>query len=108
MSFLKQLKRDTVEEDAAYAKLEKDLLKEHPTHLPLLSARLASINSVSVDLHPKKFEVCIISCGHQDCCVPVIPFAMGFLLNAFLMPAPVAGKFLKWCLLHNFFSRCHA
>ncbi|CAL8469996.1 g9538 [Coccomyxa elongata] len=56
VSFLKQMKRDTPEEDAAYMKFDTDLLKEHPKHLPLLSARLASIKSVSPELHPKKFE----------------------------------------------------
>lgn len=76
MSFLKQLKRDTPEEDAAYIKLEKDLLKEHPKHLPLLSARLASINSVPSDSHPKKFEVQII-CGNQKCCI-FINYPNGF------------------------------
>ena len=57
MSFLKQLKRDTPEEDEAYIALEKDLLKEHPKHLPLLSARLASTSGLSSESHPKKFEV---------------------------------------------------
>lgn len=78
VSFLKQMKRDTPEEDAAYMKLDKDLFKEHPKHLPLLSARLASIKNVSSELHPKKFEVCIIISGHQYCYVFMKSTTMGF------------------------------
>lgn len=57
VGFLKQLKRETPEEDEAYLALEKDLLQQHPKHLPLLSARLASTNSLSSESHPKKLEV---------------------------------------------------
>jgi hypothetical protein len=55
--FLKQLKRDTPEEDGAYLALEKDLLEQHPKHLPLLSARLANTSSLSSAWGAKKSEV---------------------------------------------------
>lgn len=87
VSFLKQLKRDTPEEEAAYEKLEKDLLKEHPKHLPLLSARLASINSVSSDTHPKKFEVHNIIHGCQHSTVLCAELTtMGFTVSCLLFP----------------------
>lgn len=67
--FLKQLKRDTPEEDGAYLALEKDLLEQHPKHLPLLSARLANTSSLSSAWGAKKSEVHHLS-GLTPCAHP--------------------------------------
>lgn len=61
VDFLKQLKRDTPEEEAAYSALEKELLKEHPKHLPLLSGVLASANSLPIEGHPEKLQASLFT-----------------------------------------------
>lgn len=56
VGFLKQLKRETEEEEAAYETLETELLKAYPKHLPLLSARLASLTSLPADKRKAKLK----------------------------------------------------
>jgi hypothetical protein len=49
VGFLKQMKRETEEEEAAYQALVTELLRNYPKHLPLLSARLSCLTGLPAE-----------------------------------------------------------
>ena len=54
---LKELKRDKEEDAEVLQSLEDELLKEYPSHLPLLSAVLASLTSLPAEKQNKHLQV---------------------------------------------------
>ena len=54
---LKELKRDKEEDAEVLQSLEDELLKEYPSHLPLLSAILASFTSLPTEKQNEHLQV---------------------------------------------------
>ena len=57
VKMLKELKRDKEEDAEVLQSLEDDLLKEYPSHLPLLSAILASFTSLPAEKQNEHLQV---------------------------------------------------
>ena len=54
---LKELKRDKEEDAEVLQSLQDELLKEYPSHLPLLSAVLASFTSLPTEKQNEHLQV---------------------------------------------------